>query len=172
MFGLTPLGIVHTLISLVAVAAAIIAFVRDGRIIAGNTVGRTYIITTVLTCLTGFGIFQHGGFGKPHVLGIVTLVVLGIAWLARNKSLFGRASPYVETVGYSLTVFFHMIPAVTETTTRLPLAAPLLPNADAPQLVVATGVMFVVFLIGATLQVRAMLAGRRDTAPPTTIAGR
>jgi hypothetical protein len=35
-----------------------------------------YIWTTVLTCLTGFGIFQHGGFGKPHALGVITLLVL------------------------------------------------------------------------------------------------
>ena len=134
MFGLTSLGVVHTLISLVAVAAGVIAFVRDGRIVPTNTIGKTYVITTILTCLTGFGIFQHGGFGKPHILGIITLVVLGIAWLARNKSPFGAASPYVETISYSLTFLFHMIPAVTETTTRLPLGAPLLPNADAPQL--------------------------------------
>ncbi len=36
---------------------------------------------TILTCVTGFGIFQHGGFGKAHMLGIITLVVLAIAWL-------------------------------------------------------------------------------------------
>lgn len=172
MFGLTPIGIVHTLISLVAVAAGLVAFIRYGRIIAGYTSGKTYIIATVLTCLTGFGIFQHGGFGRPHVLGIVTLVVLGVAWLARNQSLFGRASPYVETISYSLTFFFHMIPGVTETTTRLPLSAPLLPGHDAPELVVITGIMFVVFLIGATLQVRSIRAGRGDMAPRTTISRR
>ncbi|MES2072761.1 MAG: hypothetical protein V4488_20565 [Pseudomonadota bacterium] len=52
-----------------------------------------------------------------------------------------------------MSFLFHMIPAVTETSTRLPLGAPLLPNADAPQLQAAAGVMFVLFLIGATLQV-------------------
>ncbi len=158
MFGLTSLGVVHTLISLVAVAAGVLAFIRNGRIVPTNAVGKTYVITTILTCLTGFGIFQHGGFGKPHILGIITLVVLAIAWLARNKSPFGAASPYVETVAYSLTFFFHMIPGVTETTTRLPLGAPLLPNADAPQLQAAAGIMFVIFLIGATLQVRKLRA--------------
>ena len=153
MFGLTPLGVVHTAISLVAVAAGLIALLRDGRITPGNTLGRVYIWTTVLTCLTGFGIFQHGGFGKPHVLGIVTLLVLGLATIAGRTALFGAASAAVETVSYSMTFFFHMIPGVTETTTRLPLGAPLLPNADAPQLVVATGVLFVLFVIGAVWQV-------------------
>jgi hypothetical protein len=121
--------------------------------------------------VTGFGIFQHGGFGRPHVLGIITLVVLAIAWLARRPSPFGRASPYVETIGYSLTFFFHMIPGVTETTTRLPLGAPLLPNADAPQLQAAVGVMFVIFLIGAALQVRALRAQRGPSAQSNFVAG-
>jgi hypothetical protein len=53
-----------------------------------------------------------------------------------------------------------MIPAVTETTTRLPLGAPLLPNADALALQQAAMALRVLFLIGATLQVRALRAKR------------
>ena len=161
VFGLTQLGVVHTAISLIAVAAGVIAFFRYKQISPKNLVGQVYIVTTILTCVTGFGIFQHGGFGKPHILGIVTLIVLAIAFVAGYTRLYGRASPYVETVAYSATFFFHMIPGVTETTTRLPLGAPLLPNADAPELVVATGVMGVLFLIGATLQVRRLRVGKR-----------
>ena len=153
MFGLTSLGLVHTAISLVAVAAGLVALWRDGRIASASGLGRIYIWTTVLTCLTGFGIFQHGGFGKPHVLGIVTLLVLFVATLAGRTALFGRASPYVETVSYSATFLFHMIPGITETSTRLPLGAPLLPNADAPQLQVATAGLFVLFASGAAWQV-------------------
>jgi uncharacterized membrane protein len=158
MLGLTSLGVVHTAISLVAVGAGAIALIRAGAISPRDALGKTYVIATVLTCLTGFGIFQHGGFGKPHMLGIITLVVVGIAWLAGSTSLFGRASKYVETVGYSLTFFFHMIPGVTETSTRLPLGKPLLPNADAPELQAASGILFLLFLIGATLQVRKLRA--------------
>jgi uncharacterized membrane protein len=167
MLGLTTLGIIHTAISLVAVGAGIIAFVRDKGITTHNRLGQTYLYTTLLTALTGFGIFQHGGFGKPHVLGVVTIIVLGVAVLAAYKK-FGRASPYVETVSYSATFFFHMIPAITETSTRLPAGAPLLSNADAPELQVATAVMFVLFLIGATLQVRRLRSlqrGRPAGAP-------
>ncbi len=152
MFGLTSLGVVHTAFSLVAVAAGLVALLRLGRIAPATTLGRVYVWTTVITCLTGFGIFQHGGFGKPHVLGIVTLIVLGVAVMA-GRGAFGRVSAAVETVSYSATFFFHMIPGVTETTTRLPLGAPLLPNADAPELKAATGVLFVLFVIGAAWQV-------------------
>src|SRR6267143_3944940 len=161
MFGLTPLGTIHTAISLIAVAAGLIAFVRDKEISPKNWVGKIYIITTVLTCLTGFGIFQHGGFGKPHALGIITLVVLGVAYVAGYTKLYGRASPYIETVSYSATFLFHLIRGITETTTRLPLGAPVLPNADAPALQAATAVLLLAFLIGATMQVRRLRAKLR-----------
>ena len=161
MFGLTPLGVIHTAISLVAVAAGLIAFIRDKEISPRNMLGKIYVIATVITCLTGFGIFQHGGLGKPHALGIITLIVLGVAYVAGYTKLYGRASPYIETVSYSATFLFHLIPGITETTTRLPLGAPLLPNADAPALQGAAAVMFVVFLIGATLQVLRLRARLR-----------
>jgi uncharacterized membrane protein len=158
MFGLTPLGVVHTAISLIAVASGAIALIRDREISPRNLLWKTYVIATVLTCVTGFGIFQHGGFGKPHALGIITLVVLGVAYVAGYTKLYGRWSPYIETVSYSMTFLFHMIPGVTETTTRLPLGAPLLPSPEAPALQAAAGVLFVAFLIGATLQMRRLRA--------------
>ena len=162
IFGLTPLGTVHTAISLIALATGLIALLRDRAISPRNTLGQVYLWSTVLTCLTGFGIFRHGGFGPPHVLGIVTLLVLGVAAIAGRTSWFGRAAPYVETVSYSATLLFHMIPAVTETTTRLPLGAPLLPSADAPELQTAAAVLFALFAIGAAWQVFRL---RKATAP-------
>jgi len=132
------------------VAAALAAFAREGAINPGSTLGKLYLWTTVLTCLTGFGIFQHGGFGKPHVLGVITLVVLAVAWKARSVK--------AVTVLYSLTFLFHMIPAVTESTTRLPLGAPLLASAEAPELKAITGVLFLLFLACVTLQLRRLKA--------------
>jgi uncharacterized membrane protein len=165
MLGLTPLGTVHTAISLVAVAAGLVSFFRYREILPTNWLGQTYIWTTVLTCVTGFGIFQHGGFNKAHVLGIITLVMLGVAWVARRTNFYGRASRYVETVAYSLTFFFHMVPAFTETATRLPQGAPLVSGPDAPGLQMAIAGAFAVFLIGATLQILRLRAMRGQTAP-------
>lgn len=164
MLGLSPLGAVHTAISLVAVAAGLLAFFRDKGINPGNTLGRVYIWTTVLTCLTGFGIFAHGGFGKPHALGVITLLVLVLAHKAARGALFGRAAAAVATVGYSLTFFFHMIPALTETGTRLPRAQPLFDSPENETLKMVIGVLFVVFLIGATLQVRRLPKQPAETA--------
>jgi uncharacterized membrane protein len=153
VFGLTYLGVIHTAISLVAVGLGIVCFFRYGGISPRNSPGATYIVMTVLTCLTGFGIFEHSGFGKPHALGVITLVVLIIAAAAARTGIFGKGSAYVETIGYSATFFFHMIPALAEGATRLPPAAPLFDNPEAPELQLVTGTFFVLFLVGASLQV-------------------
>jgi uncharacterized membrane protein len=153
MLGLTTLGIIHTAISLVALASGIIALVRYKEIPAKLFIGKLYIWTTVLTCLTGFPIMQHGGFGAPHVLGVITLIVLVVAAVAGKTTVFGRASRYVEVVCYSATFFFHWIPTLVETTTRLPVGAPLVADRDGPELQAATGVLFLLFVIGTTIQV-------------------
>ena len=161
MFGTTAFGLFHTLISLLAVAAGVVALVKYKEIGTRTRAGRAYVALTVATCVTGFFIFHHGGFGKPHALGIITLVVLAIAYAAETRSFMGRASRYVAVLGYSLTFFFQMIPAFTETATRIPSGHPLASSPDAQGLQAAIGGAFVVFLIGAGLQVKRLRAEYR-----------
>ena len=158
MFGLTTLGTIHTAIGLVALIAGALALMRDKAIVPGATLGHVFIWTTVLTCLTGFGIFRHGGFGPPHVLGIVTLVVLGVAWAAPRW--LGRVGPYVQTLALSFSFFLHFIPGTTETFTRLPAGAPLFTGPEDPALAKTLGALFLIFLVGAGLQLRRMRAAR------------
>ena len=166
MLGLTPLGAIHTAISLVALTSGVIALVRHLEISPATSLGRVYVWATVLTCLSGFGIFRHGGFGEPHALGVLTLLVLGLAGLATTRRIFGKASPYVATVGYSATLFFHMIPGLTETFTRLPLGAPLFSGPEDPALQKAVGACFVLFVAGAALQIRRLLGLRSRASLP------
>lgn len=164
--AMTTLGVVHTAISLLAVGAGIGAFVQHREISPGTPVGKFYIVATILTCLTGFPIMQHGGFGEAHALGVLTLIVLGIAAIAGRGRGFGHASRYVEAVAYSATFFFHFIPATVETTTRLPVGAPLVASRQAPELQAVVGGLFLLFFIGAVLQVRRM---RRQAAVPASL---
>jgi uncharacterized membrane protein len=152
MHGMTPFGIFHTLISLVAVIAGVISFFREGRIAWSDAPGKTYTLFTVASCVTALFIFHHGGFGPPHVVAVLTLVVLAIAAFARTTRIFGRGARYVETLSYSATFLFHMIPAVTETATRLPPGAPLVDSPDSPTLKAVYLVLLAAFLIGAVLQ--------------------
>ena len=109
-----------------------------------------------ITTLTGFPIFRRGKIGPPHVLGVIVVITLVVAALAGATSVFGRFSLQVETVSYSLTVLLLMIPTVTETLTRVPPGAPWVASPDAPVFRGIYSVLFVLFLIGVTLQLRSL----------------
>ena len=153
MFGLTQLGAVHTLISLVAVAAGAVSFIRFGSISLRTSTGLLYVVATALTCLTGFGIFRTGAFGPAHAVGVLTLVVLAFAVLVEKRGLLGSVSRAVETVSYTTTFFLHMIPAINETTTRLPPSAPLASGPNDPLILGLVGAALALYVIGATVQV-------------------
>jgi uncharacterized membrane protein len=160
MHAPTPFGAIHVLISLAALLSGLIAFVRDKGIDPATIVGKVYIWTTALTGLTGFTVFAHGGLSKAHALSAVTLLALGAAWLG-DQGRFGARSVYVSTLCYSLTFMFHMFPTVTGVATRLPPDGPPLASPGAPALKVADAVVVLLYLIGATLQVRRLRARGR-----------
>jgi uncharacterized membrane protein len=165
MLGITAFGGVHTLISLLAMAAAVVALVRHGGIATATAPGRAFVGLTVASCVTGLFIFHHGGFGPPHVLAIVTLVVLGIAALAERRRLFGGASAYVATAAYSLAFFFHFIPGFTETLSRLPAGAPYATGPDDPKVQALIAATFAVFVIGIGWQLLRLRRRQRAVVP-------
>lgn len=161
MLGLTTLGVFHTAISLVALVCGVWALARYKEISLRNGLGQIYVVGTFLSAASGLFIFQHGGFGPPHVLSILTILALAVGTVAATSQLFGRASRYIQVISYSSTIFFHLIPGVTETSTRLPRGAPLVASPDSPVLQTAYVVLLVVFLIGLTLQLRWLRATSR-----------
>ena len=76
MPAITPFGVVHTLISLVAVVAGVISFFRQGRITWGDGPGKTYTLFTVASCVRRCSSSITAAFGPPHVVAVLTLVVL------------------------------------------------------------------------------------------------
>lgn len=160
-FNLTPFGAIHTLISVLAVIAGIVALFRYGEITTGTATGLWYVRLTAATCLTGLVIFRHGGFGPPHALAIITLVVLAITYGLERLAMPTGPLRYVIVLGNSLTLFFHLVPALNETGSRLPLGHPALTGPDDPRFKMLAGAGFVVYLIGAAIQALRIRRGRR-----------
>lgn len=162
MFGITPFGMVHTAISLVSLFSGLYLLAKYREIAWVGRTGKVYVLFTIATCVTGLFIFRHGTFGPPHALSILTLVALLVAWLAERRAQPGSFARIVAVVGYTTTVFFHFIPAFTETATRVPEGAPLATGPEDPNLQAAIGAVFVVFLIFGAWQV---LRIRRERRP-------
>jgi uncharacterized membrane protein len=154
VLGLTTLGVFHTAISLVALVCGIWVLARDKEISAKNGLGQIYLVGTFISAATGLFIFQRGGFGPPHVFSILTLLALAVGTVAATSGLFGRASRHIQAISYSSTIFFHLVPGIVETTTRLPRGAPLVASPDAPVLQGVVLVLLVLLIIGLTLQLR------------------
>jgi len=154
MLGLTTLGAFHTAVGLIALVCGFIALARDRQISPQNLLGQIYLIGTLIAAVSALGIFRRGGFGPPHVLALLTIAALAVGTLAGRSSLFGGAGRYVQAVSYSSTFLFQLIPAITESSIRLPPGAPLVASIDSPVLPRVYLVLFTVFLVGVTLQVR------------------
>jgi uncharacterized membrane protein len=164
MAGMTTLGAVHTAIALVGFGAGISALLQDYAIRFDNRTGKFYVAATFVAAFTGLFIFNHGGFGPPQVLSILTLFTLLAGVLASTTQLFGRVSGHVELVCFSTTILFHLIPAFTESLIRLPVGAPLLASPDAPEFQAIYGALLVLYGIGLALQLRWFNASRRGLA--------
>lgn len=144
---MTPLGIFHTIVSVVALLVAFVAIFRQGRIAPYSTVGKVYSGLTVVACLTAFGIFKTGKFSPGHMIGILILVLLLVVYV-----ILDQKTTFLQTLCMSATLFLSMIPTVAETLTRLPVGVPFAPSQEAPLVKMCVGIVFVLFLLGVFLQ--------------------
>ena len=149
---LSPLGIFHTAVSIIAIIVALYALLRDGKISPANGRGRLYILLTVITCLTALPIMKTGHFTQAHALAVIVLVVLPIAVYVPSFKFLGKSAAYIQVFLMSLTLFFSFIPAIVETLTRLPMSKPIADGPNSP--VIQTGLMSLVglFVVGVIYQ--------------------
>lgn len=164
MLGLSPFGQFHTVVSLLAMAAAVAALWRYREISLASRAGQLFVLLTVASCVTGLFLFRRGSFGPPHALAVLTLAVLGGAVIAERWARLGRWSRLLAVPGFSLCFFFHFIPGFTETLTRLPADRPFASSAEDPRLALLVGTTFVLFLVGIALQLQRILAAQRVAA--------
>jgi len=116
--------------------------------------GRLYVYTTIFVAGSSLAIYNQGGFGIAHWLGVLTLVAV-FGGLAMEKfELFGGFSRYFQALGYSSTLLFHMIPAITDFLRRLPVGDPFVDSFDDPLVVNFHLAFLVVYVVGIVIQMR------------------
>ncbi|WP_428312792.1 hypothetical protein [Hydrocarboniphaga sp.] len=150
MFGISPLGWVHTLGSLPAIPVAAYMFARFGRIVPRSTAGAIYFFSMLIGSVTILAI-AHAPVS--YVIAGVTLLLLLVGYGVARLPGQGRARIYVETISLTLTAFLLMLPTVTETLRRVPDGHPLVTDLKSPILLGAHGALFVFLVIGLTAQI-------------------
>jgi uncharacterized membrane protein len=150
--GLSNLGIFHTIIGITALAAAIISFVRYGKINLAHLTGKLYFYATIITAVTALGISKSGGFNKGHVFSLFILAIILVAHLLFTKRKQKKRARYVENFLLSFSFFLSLIPTINETFTRIPTSHPLAEGPTDPLIGKTLLTLFIVFCIGAIFQ--------------------
>ncbi len=137
--NLTLLTYVHTGLSLIALAAGIpfaIGLLRAG---ATKFLTVVFLVTTVLTSITGF-LFPFSRFGDSHWVGLISLIVLAAAIAAQYLYCYRGAWRWIYAVAALLAFYFNVFVLVAQLFKKVPAL-----HAMAPPFAVAQAFVLVIF---------------------------
>ncbi|MNP13161.1 hypothetical protein D3C76_1054300 [compost metagenome] len=158
MFGISTFGWLHTLGSLPAIPLAAYMFMRHGRITPRSTPGVLYLVCMLIGAATVFAVAKQPA---SKFIGVMTLALLLAGYGVGLIGWKGRAVVYIETILLSVTAFFLMLPAVSETLRRVPDGHPLATDMQSPLLVGAQGIIFLMLVVGIAAQVYYLRKGAK-----------
>ncbi len=148
-----PLGWFHTILGIGAVVSGFYTLTNYKVITLAHQSGQLYVLLTLIVAGTALGIYNQGGFGIAHELAVLTLVALAGGVVMEKTKLFGSFSKYCQAFGYSSTLLFHMIPAITDFLRRLPIGDPFIDTLEAPLLRQFHLAFLAIFVVGVIAQV-------------------
>ena len=149
---ISALGLFHTVIGVIAIVSAIVSLIKYGKINLAKGSGNVYLITTLITSLTALGISKHGGFNAGHVLTILVILLIGVAYFLHVKRGGNNQSRYVENFFLTFSFLLSWLPTVNETFTRVPVGHPLAKDISAPIIANTLLVLVSLFLVGSVFQ--------------------
>jgi hypothetical protein len=127
---------VHVVISLIGIFSGII--VVAGMLGANRFAGWTalFLVTTVLTSLTGF-LFPFTHITPAHVVGVISLVVLAVAILALYVYHLAGSWRWLYVAGATLALYLNVFVGVVQAFQKLPFLTRLAPTQSEPPFLVA-----------------------------------
>lgn len=148
-----PLGWFHTILGIGALVSGFYTLIKYRVVTLAHRSGKLYALLTLIVAGTALGIYNQGGFGIAHNLAVLTLVALAGGVVMEKTRLFGSFSKYCQALGYSSTLLFHMIPAITDFLRRLPVGDPFIDTLEDPLLRQFHLAFLAIFVVGVIAQV-------------------
>jgi hypothetical protein len=147
------LGVSTSTFTLLHVLISVVALVSGAVAIGGMAIGRRldgwtplFLWSTVATSVTGF-LFHSKSFGPPHIIGVISLVVLAFTFTALYfYRMVGLWRPvYVVTAITAL--YLNAFVAVVQAFQKISLLHDLAPTQSEPPFLVAQALLLVGFII-------------------------
>lgn len=142
--SLSTFTTLHVVISLIGIASGFLVLadmLGNRRLGFWNLV---FLATTVATSVTGF-MFPSKAFGPPHILGLLSLIVLAVAMLA--LWLFALAGPWrwIYAVSAVVALYFNVFVGVVQLFDKIGPLHMLAPTGAGPYFAGAQGVVLLIF---------------------------
>src|SRR5258708_5341705 len=160
IFGMTiaTFTAVHVVLSLVGILSGFVVLfgMLGGKRLDGWTV--LFLASTVATSVTGF-FFPVDHFLPSHAVGILSLVVLAVAILARYALRLAGAWRRIYVVGAVIALYLNVFVAVVQAFQKVPALKAMAPTQSEPPFLVAqlsVLTLFVVLGIFAAIRFRAL----------------
>ena len=135
----------HVIISLIGIASGLLVVLAMGR--GQRLPGWTavFLLTTILTSLTGF-LFPSKQIGPPHVIGLISLVILTVALIALYGRHLAGAWRWLYILTAVVALYFNVLVAVIQAFQKLLFLRPLAPTQTEPPFIVAQLLVLALFV--------------------------
>jgi hypothetical protein len=153
---MAALTFAHVVISLVGIGAGFV--VMTGLLTAKMLDNWTAVFpaTTLATSVSGFGFpFEH--FLPSHAVGLISIVVLAVAMLARYTFHLAKAWRAVYVFGAVVALYFNVFVLIVQAFQKVPALKAMAPTQSEPPFVhtqFVTLALFVVLAIAAVIRFR------------------
>lgn len=136
---------VHTVLSLIGIGSGLV--VMFGFLTGKEHGGWTllFLVTTVATCVTGFA-FPFDRLLPAHKVGIVSLVVLAVAIVARYAFHLAGAWRRVYVICAAVALYLNVFVGVVQAFQKVPALNALAPNQTELPFVVTQLVVLALFI--------------------------
>jgi hypothetical protein len=145
--------ILHSAISLIAIASGLI--VLAGMLRARRLSGWTalFLVTTILTSVTGF-MFPINGLTPAIVVGLISIVILAIALMALYVKHLSGAWRWIYVTTALTALYFNVFVLIVQSFQKVPTLQKLAPAQSEPPFLIAQAVALIAFLILGTQAAR------------------
>ena len=144
--SLSTFTAVHVIISLVGIVSGFI--VLFGMLSAKRLNGWTalFLLTTVLTSVTGFG-FPFTHLLPSHKVGIISLVVLAVAIMARYSFRMAGKWRSIYVITALMALYLNVFVLVVQSFEKVPALHAMAPTQSEPPFLVAQLVVLALFIV-------------------------
>jgi hypothetical protein len=138
--------LLHVVISLIGIASGIVMLWGMLRAKRLDGIIAIFLVTTVLTSLTGFG-FPFSHVTPGIIVGIISLIVLAIAIFARYALHLAGPWRWIYVITACMALYLNVFVFVVQSFEKVPSLHALAPTQSEPPFKATQLVVLVVFII-------------------------